>query len=187
MVLPSAPGNSFRFSSVKRWNRRCISRASSDQGVPRAVHGEIVAAGVEDGDLAPELRHRAQHFQLAGEELLVEHGKLHVLLDGVHAAQAHAEIVHIAAQHAPDGAALRAARERLHGGGGLAVVAGGGVAGQHDAFEREILASDSRCTCPDPANILAGVSGDQPTARLSRSFRPSSREIGVELVRPRRE
>ncbi len=80
----------------------------------------------------------ADHFQLAGEELLVEHGKRHVLLNGMDAAQAHSEIVDIAAQHAPDGAALRAAGKGLHGRGGFAVVGGGGVAGHHDAIGRKV-------------------------------------------------
>ena len=56
----------------------------------------------------------------------------------MHAAQAESEIIHVAAQHAPDGAALGAAPERLHGGGLLAVIAGRGVAGQHDAVGREV-------------------------------------------------
>ena len=56
----------------------------------------------------------------------------------MHAAEAESEIVHVAAQHAPDGAALGAAPQGLHGRGLLAVVAGGGVARQHNAVGREI-------------------------------------------------
>ena len=109
-----------------------------DQGVPGTVHREIVAAGIDDAHLAPELRQGAEHFQLAGEELLVKHRKRHVLFDTVNPAQAHAEVVHVAAQHAPDGAPLRAARQRLHRSCRLAVVGGRRVARHHDAVRREI-------------------------------------------------
>src|ERR1039458_3066299 len=42
------------------------------------------------------------------------------------------------AQHAPDGAALCAARQRLDGGRGLSVVGRRGVPRHHDAFGREV-------------------------------------------------
>ena len=127
-----------------------------DQGIPGAVDGKIVAAGINDADLAPELGHGTDHFEFAGEKLLVEHGKRHVLFDGMDAAQAESEIIHVAAQHAPDGAALGAARESLHGGGLLAIVAGRGVAGQHDAVGREI-GSDAPGMLAFSGDHLAGI------------------------------
>ena len=72
------------------------------------------------------------------------------------AAQAQSEIIHVAAQHAPDGAALRAARQSLHGGGLLAIVAGRGVAGQHDAVGREV-GSDAPGVLALAGDHLAGI------------------------------
>ena len=139
MVLPSAPGKVLQVLFGEAVEQALHFARQRDQRVPGAVDREIVAAGIDDAHLAPELGHGAQHFQLAGEELLVEHRKRHVLLDGLHAPQAQAEIVHVAAQHAPDGAALRAAGQRLHRWRrSIAVVAGRGVARQHDAVGREV-------------------------------------------------
>ena len=101
MVLPSAPGKSFRCSSVKRWNKPLQLARECDQRVPGAIHREIVAAGVQQVHLAPEFGQRAQHFHLAREELLVQHRKLDVLFDALQPPHADAEAVHIAPQHSP--------------------------------------------------------------------------------------
>ena len=107
-----------------------------DQRVPSAVHGEIVAAGVQQIHFAPELGKRAQHFHFAGEELLVQHRKLHVLLDAMQPAHANAEAVHVAAQDAPHRPAFRARGQHQRGGAAAAVVGQGGVARQRHGIGR---------------------------------------------------
>ena len=89
----------------------------------------------------------------------------------VDAAQTHAETIDVAAQHAPQRAALRATGESRHGGGRPAVVAGRGVAGQHDAVERQI-GSDVPGMLARTAITLPGVSGDQPSATPRALWRP---------------
>ena len=54
------------------------------------------------------------------------------------AAQAEPEIIDIAAQHTPNGSALRAPRQGLHRRDVLAVIGRRGVACQHDAVESQI-------------------------------------------------
>src|ERR1700682_991122 len=92
------------------------------QGVPGPVQCEVVAAGVDQVHLAPVLRERTEHLQLAGEELLVQNRKLDVLLNGLDAADADAEVVDVAAQHAPHGTPLSAAGQRGGIGDVMAIV-----------------------------------------------------------------
>src|SRR6202022_1249200 len=71
------------------------------QSVPGTVQGKVVAAGINQVHLAPEIRERTQDLQLPCEELLVQNRKLDVLFDGLDAADANAEVIDVATQHAP--------------------------------------------------------------------------------------
>ena len=135
----------------------------ADERIPGPVYREIVAAGINDADFAPELRQRAQHLQFAGEELLVKHRERNVLLDAVHAAQAQPEVIDIAAEYAPDGAALCAARQCLHRRGRFSVVRRRRVARHHDAIRREIR-SQAPGIFPISRRHFAGIFG-RPTHR----------------------
>src|SRR5262249_44262239 len=110
----------------------------SDQGIPRAVYREVVAAGIDDADLSPELRQGAQDFQLTGEELFVEHGEWNVFFDGMHAPEPQSKIIPVTAEDAPDRSSLRATSERLNRRGRFAVVGRSRMARQHDAVRRKI-------------------------------------------------
>ena len=67
-----------------------------DEGVPCAVDREVVATGVEQRDLAPEVGHGAEELELAGEELLEHDGELDVLLDALRFSEAGTEVVDVA-------------------------------------------------------------------------------------------
>ena len=147
----------------------------ADQRVPGAVYREIVATRINHGDFPPILGHGAHHFQLAGEELLVQNGKRHVLFDGMDATQPQAKAIDIATEHAPNGAALRPSRQRLHGRDVLSIVAGRGVARHHDAIGRKIRGQ--RPGVLALAGItFPGASGDHPIDAASRTFAPNSFE-----------
>ena len=168
MVLPSGPAKSLRFASEKRWNSRSISARQADQRVPRAIHREIVAARINHRHFSPEFGHGAQHFQLAREKLLVHHRKLDVFFNGLRAADADAEIIDVAAQHAPGMQPRRARRQR-------AVEAGSRPSSLGAAWRANGSASaddPARLqTCfPSPIRIRPGVSGDHPADSASRSF-----------------
>src|SRR5262249_18367098 len=90
------------------------------------------AAGIKDRDLPPELRHRAEHFQFTSEELLIEDRKLDVLLDRLDAAEAHVEIVDVAAQDAPGFDTFGAIAEAGRVERSVAVVGQGKVTSEQD-------------------------------------------------------
>ena len=137
MVLPSGPAKSFRFCFGEAAEQPLQLARQADQRIPGAIDREIVAARIDHGDFAPELGHGAQHFQLAREELLVHHRELDVFLDALRAADANAEIIDVAAQHAP-GRETGGARCEHGGGGGLAaIVAGRGMAGEGQRVRSE--------------------------------------------------
>src|SRR5439155_10713984 len=86
--------------------------------------------------LAPKLRQRAQHFQLACEELLVHYRELDVLLDSLRAADTDSEIVHVATQDTPGRKPGGPRSERGRGCGFVAIVARRRVARKRQRFGR---------------------------------------------------
>ncbi|MBA3974422.1 MAG: hypothetical protein C0504_09425 [Candidatus Solibacter sp.] len=103
-----------------------------DQGIPGSGDGELVAARIEDSHLLPELGLRAEHLDLAGEEVAEKQRAFERLVDGPRPAQPGGELIDIGAENAPELAASCAGRQ--HGRTGLRVarflVAGRGVAGE---------------------------------------------------------
>src|SRR5580704_10688992 len=93
----------------------------SRQRIPRSVRGEVRRAGIQHGHALEVFALRAQQLCFAREELLVEHREMDVLFDALQAAHARPVVVDLAAQNAPELLSVRAAREFLRGGEGVAV------------------------------------------------------------------
>ena len=92
-----------------------------------------------------------------------------MLLNAVDAAEAQAEVIDVAPQHAPDGAALRAAGQGLHRRRRLAVVGGRRMARQHDAIRRKI-GSQAPGVLSFSGGHLAGSFGRPSDARRLAQF-----------------
>ena len=101
---------------------------------------------MEHGDALEVFALRAEQFDFAREELLVEHREMDVLFDALQAAHAGAEVVDFAAQDAPEFLAAGAAREFLSGGEGFAVARG--VAGDGDVCRSRLPTSPSGMCLP---------------------------------------
>ena len=171
IVLPSGPAKFLQIRFRKTVEQALHLARQTDQRVPCAVHREIVAARINHCDLAPELGHGAQHFQLAREKLLVHHRKLDVLLDRLRAADANAEIIDVAAQHSPGcRPAARCPSAPVEAGSRPSSLGAAWRAnGSASATTRRVSTS----CFPSPIRIRPGVSGDHAADSAWRIFIPS--------------
>src|SRR5579885_2208416 len=112
---------------------------------------------MQEIDLPPELRHRAQHFELALKELLVHQRELEMLLDVGQPSQADGETVDVAAKDAPSGPAAGAPGKRCGIRRRFTVIAGSVMHRQRNcvlaAVERPSVFASAR---PDPRWLFRG-------------------------------
>src|SRR5215471_14741111 len=107
-----------------------------EECVPGSENRKVVAPGVDDGHFTPELRHGAEDFQLACEELLEHDGELDVFFDVLRPAEADVEVVDVTAQDSPSRKAGSAGGKHFTGCGLVQVVLRGGVAGERNGIAR---------------------------------------------------